>query len=111
MALLFVHPEHRRRGAASMLIDWGTRKADELGIEAFVEATDDGKPCYESHGFVYMNAFYLDSTRRNPSKKWMELGSLLKTPIHCYLMWRPKGGNFEEGKTVVPWDQKYYKNY
>lgn len=27
-----------------MLLRWGTEKADELGLEAFVEATDDGKP-------------------------------------------------------------------
>lgn len=111
LAICFVHPEHRRRGAAKLLVGWGTDKADELGIEAFVEATDDGKPCYETHGFTFMNTFYLDSAKRNPSKKWVEMGNDLKTPIHCYLMWRPKGGKFEEGKTVVPWDQKCYKNW
>lgn len=93
-----------------MLLRWGTEKADELGLEAFVESTNDGKPCYEKHGFTYMNTFYMDSTRRNPSKKWVEMENYLKTPIHCYLMWRPKGGNFEEGKTVVPWENGYYKN-
>lgn len=94
-----------------MLLRWGTQKADKLGLEAFVEATDDGKPCYEQHGFTYMNTFYLDSAKRNPSQKWMEMSDELKTPVHAYLMWRPKGGIFEEGKTVVPWDNKYYKNW
>lgn len=94
-----------------MLLRWGTEKADELGLEAFVESTNDGKPCYEKHGFTYMNTFYMDSTRRNPSKKWVEMENYLKTPIHCYLMWRPKGGYFEEGKTVVPWENGYYKNW
>lgn len=103
MALLFVHPEHRRRGAANMLLDWGTKKADELGIEAFVEATDNGKPTHERHGFTYMNTLYLDPTRRNPSKRWLELCNWLQTPIHYYLMWRPKGGKYEEGETVAPW--------
>ena len=104
LALCFVHPEHRRRGAASLLVGWGTKKADELGIEAFVEATDDGKPCYEALGFIYMNTFYLESARRNPSRKWMELERDLRTPIHSYLMWRPKGGKYEEGRTLVPWE-------
>ncbi|KAK4695262.1 hypothetical protein P7C71_g2459, partial [Lecanoromycetidae sp. Uapishka_2] len=106
IALLFVHPEHRRRGVARMLLDWGTRKADELGIEAFVEATDAGKPCYESSGFVYMHTIYLNPTRRNPSKRWKELCALFQTPVHAYLMWRPKGGSFEEGRTVIPWEKK-----
>lgn len=85
-----------------MLLEWGTQKADELGLEAFVESTDDGKPCYERHGFTYMSTFYLNSAKRNPSKKWMEMESELRTPIHAHLMWRPKGGNFQEGETVVP---------
>lgn len=111
VALCFVHPEHRRRGVASMLLRWGTEKADELGLEAFVESTDDGKACYEQHGFIYMNTFYMDSAKRDPSKKWVEMGNYLKTPVHCYLMWRPRGGKFEEGKTVVPRDNGYYKNW
>ena len=94
-----------------MLVRWGTQNADELGIEAFVEATDDGKLCYEALGFTYMNTMYMDTAKRNPSKKWMEMSDCLRMPMHGYLMWRPKGGKFEEGKTVVPWENKSYKNW
>ena len=111
LAILFVHPEHRRRGAASLLMRWGMEKADELGLEAFVEATDDGKPCYEHHGFTYMNTVYMDPAKRNPSKKWSEMEKELRTPVHLYLMWRPKGGRFVDGETVVPWDNKFYRNW
>ncbi|KAL9129045.1 MAG: hypothetical protein Q9217_002415 [Psora testacea] len=109
LAICFVHPEHRHRGIGSTLVGWGVQKADELGIDAFVEATDDGKPLYEARGFVYMHTFYLDSARRNPSKKWMELANYVKTPVHCYFLWRPKGGLFVEGETVAPWEEKEKK--
>ena len=41
----------------------------------------------------------------------MDIENELRMPVHCYLMWRPKGGKFVEGETVVPWDNKYYKNW
>ena len=103
--MLFVHPEHRRRGAARQLVEWGVHEADRLGLETFIEATDDGKPLYEACGFTYMSTNYWESVKRNPSKKWIELSEYFQTPIHNYLMWRPKGGIFVEGETVVPWEQ------
>ncbi|KAI4150567.1 MAG: hypothetical protein L6R39_002250 [Caloplaca ligustica] len=105
LAMLFVHPEHRRRGAGRQLINWGVREADRLGLEAFIEATDDGKPAYEATGFTYMGTQYWESARRNPSEKWVELERYLQTPIHNYLMWRPKGGRFVEGETAIPWEK------
>ena len=31
----------------------------------------------------------------------------MHTPIHVFLMWRPKGGvRFVEGETRVPWEEK-----
>ena len=103
LALCFVHPEHRRRGAGTLLIDWGFKKADELGIEAFVEAVDDGVPLYERCGYHYMNTTYMHSTVDHPSPQWQQLEQELRTPIHFHLMWRPVGGKYKSGKTVVPW--------
>lgn len=34
-----------------MLVEWGVKRADELGIEAFVEATEEGKGLYAKWGF------------------------------------------------------------
>ena len=34
-----------------MLIEWGTRQADEAGLECYVEASVMGRPLYEKHGF------------------------------------------------------------
>ncbi|KAH7030041.1 acyl-CoA N-acyltransferase [Macrophomina phaseolina] len=49
--LLITHPNHYRRGAGSMLIRWGTQKADNAGLICFLEASQAGRPLYKRHGF------------------------------------------------------------
>lgn len=83
----------------------GIKEADRLKLEAFIEATDDGNPCYEASGCVYMGTNYWEAAKRNPSNKWRELERYSQMPIHTYLMWRPVGGRFVEGETVVPWEE------
>jgi len=41
----------RKQGAASLLIDWGVKKAREDGVPAYLEASVTGKPVYEKAGF------------------------------------------------------------
>jgi len=36
------HSEHRRRGAGLMMMQWGLNKADAMGLDCFVEATEAG---------------------------------------------------------------------
>lgn len=57
--LLAVDPEHHRRGAGTLLVKWGVEKADEIGIEGFVEGSKMGAPLYEKFGFrvVYKERF------------------------------------------------------
>ncbi|KAE9381222.1 hypothetical protein N431DRAFT_476098 [Stipitochalara longipes BDJ] len=50
--MLATHPEHRCRGAGTMLMEWGTNIADSLRLRAFVQASDLGAKLYGSHGFV-----------------------------------------------------------
>lgn len=45
-------PEARRRGAASLSLQWGIDKADEMGVRSFIEATIEGAQLYERFGFV-----------------------------------------------------------
>jgi len=33
-------------------MEWGLKKADELGFESYLDATNVGIPLYETHGFV-----------------------------------------------------------
>ena len=102
LSICFVHPEHRRRGVGTLLVEWGIKKADEVNVECFVESTDEGKPLYERHGFANINEFELNPTMSEPGEEWRNVAEKL-LPMHGYFMWRPINGQYEEGKTVIPW--------
>jgi GNAT superfamily N-acetyltransferase len=44
--VLVTDPEHDRRGAGTMLINWGTEKADNAQLPCYLEATTIGRPLY-----------------------------------------------------------------
>ena len=48
---MVTHPEHRRCGAASLLMRWGLEQVDRDGLEAYIDASSDGKLLYEHFGF------------------------------------------------------------
>ena len=56
-------PQHERKGAGSMLVRWGTQRADEAGLEAYLEASPMGAPMYARHGFEPMKKVALDLTK------------------------------------------------
>ena len=56
-------PQHERKGAGSMLVRWGTQRADEAGVEAYLEASPMGAPMYARHGFEPMKKVALDLTK------------------------------------------------
>ncbi|KUJ19902.1 uncharacterized protein LY89DRAFT_772535 [Mollisia scopiformis] len=49
--IIYTHPEYRRKGIADMVMDWGIKKADEMGVEMWLDATIYSLPFYEKHGF------------------------------------------------------------
>ncbi|WYZ37577.1 hypothetical protein EsH8_II_001083 [Colletotrichum jinshuiense] len=49
---LVTHPDYQRRGAGSMLLEWGCSVADENGVGAYVDASKAGAPLYQRFGFV-----------------------------------------------------------
>ncbi|KAI1515608.1 Acetyltransferase domain containing protein [Pyrenophora tritici-repentis] len=51
LALLVTAPQHRRRGAGSLLVQWGIAKSEELGLPAYLQASAQGQRLYQSHGF------------------------------------------------------------
>ncbi|KAF2676359.1 acyl-CoA N-acyltransferase [Lentithecium fluviatile CBS 122367] len=57
---LVTHPDHHRRGAGGLLIKWGLEKADEAGLEAYLESSVTGRPLYERHGFEPVKEIALD---------------------------------------------------
>ncbi|MCJ1284485.1 hypothetical protein MMC26_003817 [Xylographa opegraphella] len=99
----FVRPGYRRRGVGNMLVQWGTKKADEMHVEAFVEATDDGRPLYARHGFHYTNPIVLDAKKVDePSEQRRALAKELRLPMVVHAMWRAIGGNTIDGERAIP---------
>ena len=52
--ILATDPAHQGRGVGSALMDWGIRKADELGVDAVVESSVSGRKLYEQKGFEFV---------------------------------------------------------
>ncbi|CED82491.1 GNAT domain [Phaffia rhodozyma] len=48
---LYVHRDHQRKGIGKALLEIGMRKADEEGVECYLEASLTGQPLYERNGF------------------------------------------------------------
>ena len=75
-----------------------------MGLEAFVESSEDGRSLYEAFGFVVAEHFYLDVKTEEPSETWEALKKeIVPAPMRVWFMWRPKGGLFVPGTTVFSW--------
>ncbi|KAJ4296754.1 hypothetical protein N0V90_006802 [Kalmusia sp. IMI 367209] len=57
---LATHPEHQRRGAGRILLDWGVRKANEEGWRTYLDATPAGLKVYERIGFKLVKEVTFD---------------------------------------------------
>lgn len=57
---LATHPDHRGKGAAKVMLDWGLQRADEMGLVTYLDATTMAKPIYEKRGFVVIKALPWD---------------------------------------------------
>jgi GNAT superfamily N-acetyltransferase len=51
LSVLVVHPDHQRRGLGARQLQWGLDKADELGVQAYLESSPKGKGLYAKYGF------------------------------------------------------------
>ncbi|RBR23289.1 uncharacterized protein FIESC28_03872 [Fusarium coffeatum] len=87
LKLLHTDPKHQRRGAASLLIEWGLKEADRLGIPACLESSEEGRKLYERFGFEEVARHTINFSRwGGPSE------------ITIPLMVRPVGGQSETTK-------------
>lgn len=46
-----VQPAWRRQGISSICVRWGLQRCEELGIPAYLEASEEGAPVYRKLGF------------------------------------------------------------
>ncbi|KAF1960758.1 hypothetical protein CC80DRAFT_465044 [Byssothecium circinans] len=100
-----VIPSHRRHGVGSMLMNVGTTRADELGVECWMEASAMGKQLYERFDFRAVSKIDFDTERMDASDVWRKCQHEILPPT-ITAMWRPKGGMWHvHGRTVEgPWE-------
>lgn len=60
---LAVHPDHRRQGIASMLVESGCREAEKLGLDIFVHAMKDGLGVHLRAGFELVEQIIQDDSK------------------------------------------------
>lgn len=59
---LATHPDHHRRGCATLLLEWGIKKADDLGVEMYLDSSRMARPLYEKWGFELVRGVEFDRT-------------------------------------------------
>ena len=79
-------------------------KADEMGIEMFLDSTPVGKPLYDATKFHVVDKTIIAPQTDDPDEKWKEVEEKIGHSI-WFLMWRPVRGQYEEGVTVKPWEK------
>jgi GNAT superfamily N-acetyltransferase len=60
LASLVTLPAHQRRGAGGMLLTWGIDKAQELGLDIYLQGSSSGYPLYKKYGFKDLSSHTLD---------------------------------------------------
>jgi len=98
-----VRDDHQRKGVGSLLISWGVQKADDLGVECFVEASDAGKHLYKKFGYIALTKIIVDAENGTKQRSNM-IEKLIPGGIHYWAMWRPKGGMVKDGAPQTLWD-------
>ena len=51
---------YRRRGAASLLLQWGIERADERAVGIYLESSVAGRPLYEKFGLRALKGLDFD---------------------------------------------------
>lgn len=60
LGTLVTDPQHERRGAGKMLVEWGCRRADTAGLKCSLHATPGGKKLYLACGFQVISEEEVD---------------------------------------------------
>lgn len=102
-------PEYRRQGGAEAVMDFFLGQADSLSLECYLEGSELGTPLYLQKGFVLLERPVMsfpyhssENQKDSRSKEWNRLVRGLHAEAVA-IMWRPVKGEYEEGKTVLPW--------
>ncbi|KAL9085087.1 MAG: hypothetical protein Q9159_004902 [Coniocarpon cinnabarinum] len=124
-----VLPQHRKKGIATLLMEWGIRRLDEMGLDSLVEATEMGERLYERFGYRHVISVAVDVRKRDvgvagdggksdaedvvrgdesggkggDNDVWNALRAQLGQPV-AHIYWRPKLGEWTEEGPKAPWE-------
>lgn len=60
-----------------LVMDWGIEKADGLGVDAYVEATETGRLLYEKYGFMTYYKVVVNTSIETSCTTWKDLEETL----------------------------------
>lgn len=91
------------------MMDHFMGQADALSLECYLEGSVVGTPLYLQKGFVLLERPVMvfrhhpsEDQKDSQSEEWNRfVCGLHAEPVA--IMWRPVKGEYEEGKTVLPW--------
>lgn len=63
LSILAVHPDHQRRGLGVQQLKYGLEKADELGVQTYLESSPKGKGLYAKYGFKEEGGMKFDARK------------------------------------------------
>lgn len=66
-------------------MNWGVNKADNLGVQSFIEATELGRHLYEKYEFVLVSIDTVDTNVPNPSEDWKDMERRFKANPWCVI--------------------------
>ena len=86
------------------MVEWGTKKADELGLETWLEATALGSTIYTKHSFelVRMVEMYPSAEPKEDNDQWRHWADATQD-FRLAVMRRPVNGVWvDEGGDAAP---------
>ena len=102
-----VREKWQQKGIGSAMMEWGVQRADELGLETFIEGTDYGKLLYQKHGNRNLRTVWIDTDAADANDEWRAMErKYLPKGFHYHLMWRPVNGDWSEGASKA-WEERY----
>ncbi|EIN03976.1 acyl-CoA N-acyltransferase [Punctularia strigosozonata HHB-11173 SS5] len=70
LEMLATHPDFQKRGAASLLLSWGTARADAAGMPAYLDGSPVGVGLYLRHGWEEKGVVVPEVNGESAAERW-----------------------------------------
>jgi predicted N-acetyltransferase YhbS len=81
LAVLATSGKYRRRGAGSLLVQWGIELSEKLGFPCILQATEEGRQLYKRRGFEDIETMQFDLAKYGLAEKGVsKLTEMIRYP-------------------------------